>query len=102
MNLSTLNPLTIFKLRQLFKQKLQLQNNLIFHVHLTWLFFFTAIASLGLYYKSRYLSNALKLARHAAIDKSIIRVLAVKYPLNIKSIICFASFMTPNLMKKIL
>jgi glycosyltransferase involved in cell wall biosynthesis len=48
LNVSTRNLSNIFKLRKLFKQKIKEHDELIIHSHLTWPFFFTALASLGL------------------------------------------------------
>ena len=49
LDLNPRNPLSIFYIRKILKNLIKLKNNeLIIHVHLTWPFFFTAIALIGL------------------------------------------------------
>lgn len=47
-DISSRNPLAIFRLRRLFKLKLKTTSSLLVHAHLTWPFYYVAIASFGL------------------------------------------------------
>ena len=48
LNLNRMNPLIIFYLRKIIKKLLRKNKNLFIHVHLTWPFFYTVFAVLGL------------------------------------------------------
>lgn len=48
LGLDARNPLAIIKLRQLFKTYLRQSQSLVVHAHLTWPFFYVALASVGL------------------------------------------------------
>lgn len=52
------------------------------------------------YYKSRYLSNALKFAKAGALEKDMLKYLFLNYTFNIKSIICYFCFIAPNFTRK--
>lgn len=96
LNLSTRNPLTILKLRQLFSQKLQEQGSLVVHAHLTWPFFFTALASLGLNVRLIYTEhNTFNKRRKIPFFKYIERWFYARY----STIICISDGVYDSLSK---
>ena len=96
LNVSTRNPLTVLKLRQLFRQKLQEQGSLIVHAHLTWSFFFTALASLGLNVRLIYTEhNTFNKRRKIPFFKYIERWFYARY----STIICISDGVYDSLSK---
>lgn len=96
LNFSTRNPLIIFKLRQLFKQKLKEQGRLVVHAHLTWPFFFTALASLGLNVRLIYTEHStFNKRRKIPFFKYIERWFYARY----SSIICISDGVYDSLSK---
>lgn len=96
LNVSTRNPLTTFKLRRLFKQKLKESDVLVVHAHLTWPFFFTALASLGLNMRLIYTEhNTFNKRRKIPFFKYIERWFYARY----SRIICISDGVYDSLSK---